>query len=192
MSLSDRQLKEVLEHSLEKLTEMASALNVNLKQSPFARQVRAWTDGFKTGDKVAEKAAADKSDIASSAMGRMLLGDPLPFEGAEDEAAAQARPAHASSVLAAGIQDISNSLVEDFALNDILRIILETMYSAMGFKHVLLCLKDAHSPQMVGRLGFGPDTRRDDQEIPHSDFRGPRCLPTRHFARSGYLHLGCR
>jgi len=149
MQISDRQLKEVVEESVEELAQIASILKVNLKQSPFTRQVRVWTGGI---EPAAEPPAAD------AAITQTLLNDALPGGEAEDEAAAQALPDHAESVLAAGIQDISNSLVEDFALNDILRIILETMYRAMGFKRVLLCLKDARAGQMVGRFGFGPDT----------------------------------
>ena len=57
----------------------------------------------------------------------------------------------------AGIQDISNTLVEEFKLNDVLRIILETMYRAKGFKRVILCVRDARSNTMLGRFGFGPD-----------------------------------
>ena len=45
MQLSDRQLKEVLEESVDELAQVASILKVNLKQSPFARQVRVWTGG---------------------------------------------------------------------------------------------------------------------------------------------------
>ena len=60
-------------------------------------------------------------------------------------------------MLSSGIQDISNSLVEDFKLNDVLRIILETMYRAMGFKRVLLCIRDGRSNSMTGRFGFGPE-----------------------------------
>ena len=33
------------------------------------------------------------------------------------------------------------------------------MYRAMGFRRVLLCLKDARANQMAGRFGFGPDTQ---------------------------------
>ncbi|KYC29165.1 Protein kinase:GAF [Sterolibacterium denitrificans] len=81
--------------------------------------------------------------------------------GAGGMAAAPGREVAASDVqamLTAGIQDISNSLVDDFSLNDILRIILETMYRAMGFERVLLCLRDVKTGSMVGRFGFGPDT----------------------------------
>ena len=67
------------------------------------------------------------------------------------------KAADAQAVLSSGIQDISNSLVEDFKLNDVLRIILETMYRAMGFKRVLLCIRDGRSNSMTGRFGFGPE-----------------------------------
>jgi GAF domain-containing protein len=66
-------------------------------------------------------------------------------------------PEDAQAVLSAGIQDISNSLIDDFTLNDILRIILETMYRAMGFKRVLLALRDPKTNTMAGRFGLGPD-----------------------------------
>ncbi len=62
------------------------------------------------------------------------------------------------ATLVAGIQDISNALLEDFSLNDLLRIILETMYRAMGFDRVILCLRDAKTNTMMGRFGFGVDT----------------------------------
>lgn len=55
----------------------------------------------------------------------------------------------------AGIQDISNTLVEDFKLNDVLRIILETMYRAKGFKRVVLCVRDARSNTTLGRFASG-------------------------------------
>ena len=38
------------------------------------------------------------------------------------------------------------------------RITLETMYRAMGFQRVLLCLKDPKAGLMAGRFGFGADT----------------------------------
>jgi hypothetical protein len=67
------------------------------------------------------------------------------------------RDSRCPGVLTAGIQDISNTLIDGFKLNDILRIILETMYRAMGFKRVVLCIRDAKAGVMQGRFGFGPD-----------------------------------
>ena len=49
----------------------------------------------------------------------------------------------AADMLAAGIQDITNTMVADnFRLNEVLRMILETMYRALGFRRVVFCLRD--------------------------------------------------
>ncbi|HYL19431.1 MAG TPA: GAF domain-containing protein, partial [Burkholderiales bacterium] len=59
--------------------------------------------------------------------------------------------------LTAGIQDITNTLVGNYELNDLLRIILETMYRGMGFTRVLLCIRDPAAKALRGRYGFGLD-----------------------------------
>jgi serine/threonine protein kinase len=61
----------------------------------------------------------------------------------------------ASAILATGIQDVTNAMVEDFKLNDVLRMILETMVRAMGFRQVLFCLKDPRTDTLQGRMGLG-------------------------------------
>jgi serine/threonine protein kinase len=62
----------------------------------------------------------------------------------------------ASDVLTAGIQDITHTLAqESFRLNEVLRMILETMYRALGFRCVVFALKDPKSPTLTGRFGLG-------------------------------------
>jgi hypothetical protein len=63
--------------------------------------------------------------------------------------------AEAQAILNSGIQDITRTLVDDFALSDILRIILETMYRGIGFQRVLLCIRDPGKNAMVAKFGFG-------------------------------------
>ncbi|MDR3429194.1 HDOD domain-containing protein [Silvimonas sp.] len=63
----------------------------------------------------------------------------------------------AAAVLSAGVQDITQALVSNFALNDVLRMILETMYRGIGFERVLLCTRDAKKPMILARFGFGND-----------------------------------
>jgi hypothetical protein len=62
---------------------------------------------------------------------------------------------NAAEVLAAGIQDITNTMVENFKLNDVLRMILETMYRALGFRRIVFCLRDAKTETLTGRFGLG-------------------------------------
>ncbi|MET0518792.1 MAG: HDOD domain-containing protein [Burkholderiaceae bacterium] len=61
----------------------------------------------------------------------------------------------ATETLAAGIQDITNAMVENFKLNEVLRMILETIYRALGFRRVVFCLRDPKSGMLTGRFGLG-------------------------------------
>ncbi|MEW5889555.1 MAG: HDOD domain-containing protein [Pseudomonadota bacterium] len=148
--LDERQLQAVVERSATELKELAAVVHLDLKKSAMGKRLRAWSQA------VGE--AADTTP-EGSIPGTVLEEAPPASGTAEEggEGAAGRPPEDATAVLAAGIQDISNALLEDFTLNDILRIVLETMYRAMGFTRVLLCLKDARSDSMNGRFGFGPD-----------------------------------
>lgn len=64
--------------------------------------------------------------------------------------------AQAADVLAAGIQDITNAMVDEgFKLNDVLRMILETMLRALGARRILFALRDPRTDTLVGRFGLG-------------------------------------
>ena len=58
-------------------------------------------------------------------------------------------------VLSGGIQDITNAMVEGSSLNDILRIIIETIYTGIGFDHVIFALRTPRRGAMSGRFGLG-------------------------------------
>jgi len=76
------------------------------------------------------------------------------------QAAAAARPGQRHAALAAGVQDITDALVGEPTLNDILRIVLETMYRAIGFQRVLLFVLDPRMQALRCRFGFGVDSDR--------------------------------
>ena len=158
--VSEKDLQETMVRAIDEATDFANVIKINLKQSLFGRQMRQ----FASGEKAPEASArAEKLPVANTdGFGDTVLqaGDPL--EGIQDQEMGEGGgPAvvDAQSVLTAGIQDISNTLVDGFKLNDILRIILETMYRAMGFKRVILCIKDVRANTMQGRFGFGPDAQ---------------------------------
>ncbi|MBS1190226.1 MAG: Protein kinase:GAF [Rhodocyclaceae bacterium] len=148
VGVEDKAVDEAVQHSIVELVEFARIIQLNLKQTAFGRQLRSFIPG-----------EADVTQtILGDTLGETLLaqGDPLGYE-ADGATGGDGVKADAQAVLTAGIQDISNTLVDDFKLNDILRIILETMYRAMGFKRVLLCIKDTKGNAMQGRFGFGPE-----------------------------------
>jgi HD-like signal output (HDOD) protein len=61
-----------------------------------------------------------------------------------------------ADMLAAGIQDITQHMVSDgFRLNEVLRMVLETMLRALGLRRVVFCLRDPRADMLVGRLALG-------------------------------------
>jgi len=53
------------------------------------------------------------------------------------------------------IQEISNALLEQYNLNEILITILETIYRGFSFSHVLFCVLDKNRQTVNVRFGFG-------------------------------------
>jgi serine/threonine protein kinase len=71
-------------------------------------------------------------------------------------APSQTAPVAAQGLLVAGIQDITDTLAGDgFRLSQLLRMVLETMYRALGFQRVVFCLRDPATGRLVGRFGLG-------------------------------------
>lgn len=64
-------------------------------------------------------------------------------------------PINREASLSSGIQDITNTLVESFNLNDLFRMVLETFYRSMQFDRVALFLRDINQPRLMARFGFG-------------------------------------
>ncbi|WP_374277900.1 HDOD domain-containing protein [Azonexus sp.] len=140
LPVDERTMRQTVHQAVDELGEFARVIQLNLAQTAIGKQMRQFVQGAAGADAVDDGGEGDFADAT-------LLDTALP----------DAVPADPQSVLTAGIQDISNALVEGCKLNDILRIILETMYRAMGFRRVILCVRDAKSGMMQGRFGFGPE-----------------------------------
>ncbi|MFA7242543.1 MAG: HDOD domain-containing protein [Sulfuricellaceae bacterium] len=156
MPLPAKDLVPAIDQALEEIVEYAKIIHVNLHQSKFGKQLLEW---------LRQSAAPVRiNDDAET----MVSESRLVADSGEIKKAGAASPQDAQdspSILAAGIQDISNSLVENRPLTDVLRMILETMYRGMGFAHVLLCIKDGKQGAMNGRFGFGADIARIAKEF---------------------------
>jgi hypothetical protein len=142
--LNEKEVMQTVQRSVDEIGNFARLIHLNVGQTTFGKQMRQFSQGS------GGHAAADDSGAADG-----VLAEEGMLETAL--AADDGEPIDPQAVLTAGIQDISNTLVDSFKLNDILRMILETMYRAMGFKRVLLCIRDAKAGVMQGRFGFGPD-----------------------------------
>ena len=153
------QLEHAVKRSLDEVVSYTAAIRLNLQQSQLGRQISAWSDHGEADAAESSASSTDTSipgDLTRTAVVAPEAGDARPPAGGEAGTSGPS-PEEAQAILNAGIQDITGSLVGDYALADILRIIVETMYRGMGFQHVLLCIKDARNNSMAAKFGFGPD-----------------------------------
>ncbi len=126
----------------DRLAEMVNAMNLQIEANSPARRLFALPE--------AKTVVLPEDSLTSQSLLTTIVLSPAGQTGMTVNAAA---------VLAAGVQDITNSLVEDFKLNDVLRMILETMLRALEFRRVLFCLRDAKTDTLTGRVGLGDDAQ---------------------------------
>jgi serine/threonine protein kinase len=139
LALSVRDVQAASVMAQQRLVELAQAMNLHVQPgSPMRRLLEQPGNGT--------AGAVDHDSLTEHA-----LQATIPLEAAEMPIDHQA----AINMLAAGIQDITNTMVEDFKLNEVLRMILETMLRALGFRRVVFCLRDAKCESLTGRFGLG-------------------------------------
>lgn len=66
------------------------------------------------------------------------------------------KPTNARDLLLAGVQDVTQMLASDQSkLSDMILLVLETLYSAMGFRFATACLRDAQNARFMARVSMG-------------------------------------
>ena len=148
LGLTEKDLTRASQAAAKSLLLDPSLLHLKPVQSPL---LAALHDLAELGDALQAGAERDTLDMILT---QTTLTD---LSRAKIDGAAAAASQDARAILTAGIQDITNTLVGSYELNDLLRIILETMYRAMQFTRVLLCIRDPGANVLRGRFGFGLD-----------------------------------
>ena len=139
-------LDTLINASTKDLNEFSGIFNLDLNGVPFNKQLLRWVDN--DGRALAGSVAVKVSQSAFDT-GILKTIDTL----VEDQ-----KTDNPESIFTKGIQDINNSILSNCSLNDIIRIVLETIYRGMqlsGLSNVLFFIKDTKLPVMMIRFGFG-------------------------------------
>jgi len=152
LKLNPKAAEAVFASSLEKFNQYTVAAGWKLDQTIVRRlgALSAPAETLRTGAEAGATAEGAQQDEFEKTMQAGVLATagarspPLP------------EPARtAKDALSGGIQDITNAMVEGRGLNDILRIVVETIYAGIGFDHVVFALRDPRQDRMLGRFGLG-------------------------------------
>ena len=153
LGVSPKDMQTATTTARQKLVEMARAMD--LKVTPGSAAARL----LKISDAATLAEVGASNDRKASEAGDSLA----PLELQATQPAGQLEPAPAgegvnlAEVLTAGIQDITNAMVEDLRLSDVLRMIIETMYRAMSLQRIVFCMRDVKTDALTGRFGLGAD-----------------------------------
>ncbi|MEO8628109.1 MAG: HDOD domain-containing protein [Betaproteobacteria bacterium] len=148
LGVTEPQLAAATKTAASDLTQDTSLLNFNPTQSVLFCALRDYAQN-RTERSVAVTDGDELQQMMSQATLQTAVSHQMPNSGVTSE--------DRQASLTAGIQDITNTLVGEYQLNDLLRMILETMYRGMGFSRVILCIRDASQNSLRGRFGFGQD-----------------------------------
>jgi serine/threonine protein kinase len=156
LELEPGALQAAAERAQRQMTAMVEAMNLKLGKTDRAQRLLA---------------PLPESDDPLAAH-RLQSMAARPADGDVAAAADDDHPP-AAEMLAAGIQDVTQHMVsEQFRLNEVLRMVVETIWRALDLRRVVFCLRDARTETLVGRFGLG-----DGADAVSAAFRVPLRAP---------------
>lgn len=163
--VSEKELSAALDTGLNELARRSAMLGIGISKGPLLDKIHTWCKKSPAPDSAKPVSESEKPASGSAMLPYGPKKDEDYLNGIiqleqtvtqkEEATDAGTRPPNPDAVLGAGIQDVTNSLVSDFKLNDVLQMILETIYRGMGFNRALILIRDNKQNAMVARFGFG-------------------------------------
>ncbi|MBF0464165.1 MAG: HDOD domain-containing protein [Nitrospirae bacterium] len=145
-TLSQDQMSAIFNSTLKEMNHYFGVYDIKSEEIELFRKISDFYAAFEAVRPIEVKTAVpvpEENKLGDTE----FLGGTLPAGNEKQE----------SVVFQRAIYDITTALLEDYSLNDTLRMILEIIYNTMGFSHVLICRKNSKQDRMVGWFGFGAD-----------------------------------
>lgn len=151
LGITPRELTEAAQQAQQRLAQLAQAMHLDVGPHSPARRLLA-PSATPTAPAATDSLAPHQLQAAQAEQATTLVMERSPHAPTAEAVA---------DLLAAGIQDVTQHMVsEGFKLNEVLRMILETMYRALGFRRVVFCLRDPKTDALTGRFGLGDEVDR--------------------------------
>jgi HD-like signal output (HDOD) protein len=139
---------KLLDSAKEKMESYAEILKINPKKNRFLNQVEGYA-------KLQDSEVLSEGAGARDGLSRKPEIEYFQTLEVFEPAAPAEEEKDPDTILLNGIQEITNTLLEEYEINDVITMILETMYRGFRFHHVLFSLMDKRRSRMAGRFGFG-------------------------------------
>jgi HD-like signal output (HDOD) protein len=140
------------EHKL--LVHFGAALNLDAEKlrelsTLVADEMQVLTDSLKLDGE--DIKAAENDSVMKDVLSMMAMETGAKVEGFHPSG----KPFNAREILLAGVQDVMQMRAGRSKVNDLIMLVLETLYRSMGFRFTTICLKDSKSGQFRARAALG-------------------------------------
>ena len=139
LDISDDKIAGFIGNTHKELKGFAKLINFNIGRSHFFQQL---APDSAEDDAAADQTAAESREVKES------------FSILEQDMNSQAVE-NSEKALTDGIQDISMTLTGEYTINEIMQMILETIYRALSGSRVLLGLRNKANNTIQGKYGYG-------------------------------------
>ncbi len=134
VTLDEASIESLVEGALEDIREHARALRLPTGGSALLERVQEWQRQQRNEPEPPQPEAANGANEPMSG----TFVDP-------------------TTVLLSGVQEVTNAMLEDCPINELLSMVLEVLYRGLQPTRVLFCVMDPKKRQMAARFGFGKD-----------------------------------
>ena len=136
---SAEKLSTALVSGLKDLTQRSKVFGIDTSKSPMLKNLQVWVTHAKNARNAGNSSADSLNGTAIDGVDEDDIAEKIDVE----------------ALLRDGLQDVTNTMKTEYKLNDVLQMVLETIYRGLGFKNVLIFSRDAKKNMMVARFGFG-------------------------------------
>ncbi|MEO5356399.1 MAG: HDOD domain-containing protein [Nitrospirae bacterium YQR-1] len=147
-TISEEQLMVILNKSYAEIDGYGKDFNVDVGRIGLAKSLKDLLKNkqlLSEAPEIKDQAAVKQQDYNSKDGVQML----------ECKATMFGRGESPELIFSRGIQEVASSLLEDYSLNDVLRMILEIMFRGLNPLRIIISIKASRENVMEGRFGFG-------------------------------------
>ncbi len=142
LDIDDSRVSALLENCHKELTQFSQLIQFDLDKSLYYQRISS------SGEQPPELPQTETQKLADSESLHILVE------------ATESQSRSVEKALTDGIQDITDTLTGDYSINQIMQMIMETIYRALAGSRVVLCLKDKTGTEIRARFGYGEDVEQ--------------------------------
>jgi serine/threonine protein kinase len=144
LDINSKKIDGFIEGSKKELKQFSKLINFNISRSRFYQGLTAEAVEVEESARANAPGASAAQDSVSDLP---ILEQSMVVENHQDM----------EKALTDGIQDISSTLTGDFTINEVMQMVLETIYRAIPGSRVMLALRNKASNSIQGKFGYGED-----------------------------------